>query len=256
MLPATARARDVPPLAGRVNDRAGLLPPDARARIEQKLAAYEASSGHQFAVLTMPSLDDDALESFSIRVVAAWKLGRTGKDDGLLLLVVERPHAIRIEVGYGLEPVVTDALSAHVIREVMTPAFRAGDYPGGIERGLDRLMVLAAGDAAGAANEAPAAATATRPWSKWQKALLYLTLMFIGPLFLVILLAGIFMAFNRGGRLYRWGPSSGGGSGSSSGSESSRSGSSRDSSSSDSSSSGGFSGGGGGFGGGGASGSW
>lgn len=252
LLPAAAFALDVPPLEGRVNDRAGLLSFDKRARLEQKLAAYEASSGHQFAVLTLPSLDNEALEPFSFRVVEQWKLGKKGKDDGLLLLVAARSHGIRIEVGYGLEAAITDALSARVIREVIAPAFRAGDYPGGIERGLDRLMA-AAGGTGGAADEPQPGSGAKRPWSKWHRAMLLLALMFLGPIVALLLLAAILMALHRGGRsrVRLSGPAVSSVGGPTLGGGSSGGGSSSDGSSSD-----GFSGGGGGFGGGGASGSW
>src|SRR6185312_5240110 len=119
-LAGRASALDVPEFSGRVVDRANILG-DARARIDAKLAAHEQQSGQQFAVLTVPSLEGDALEPFSIRVVEAWKLGKKGKDDGLLLLVVPDDKKVRIEVGYGLEGDVTDALSSRVIRNVIGP---------------------------------------------------------------------------------------------------------------------------------------
>src|SRR6185436_3359338 len=107
-------------------DIAEMLSPTAEQQLEQKLSAYENNSQHQFALLTIDSLEGDALEDFSIRTVEAWKLGKKGKDDGLLLLVVERDRKLRIEVGYGLEGDITDAVSARVIRNVLGPALRAG----------------------------------------------------------------------------------------------------------------------------------
>ena len=124
---APVHALDVPALTGRVVDRADVLPPDAEQRITALLEAHERGSGQQFAVLTVPSLEDDPIEDFSIRVVEAWKLGKKGKDDGLLLLVVPKDRKVRVEVGYGLEGDVTDAVSARVIREVIQPAFRRND---------------------------------------------------------------------------------------------------------------------------------
>lgn len=108
--PAVAQARDVPTLAAHVNDTAGMLSPDERAQLEAQLVAYEHKTGRQFALLTIDSLNGDALEDFSIRVVEAWKLGQKGKDSGLLLLVVKDDHKLRVEVGYGLEGTVTDSV--------------------------------------------------------------------------------------------------------------------------------------------------
>jgi uncharacterized protein len=255
LAPAAAWALEVPTLEGRVNDHANLLSPAARQRLEQQLAAYEASSGHQFALLTLPSLDGDALEPFSIRVVESWKLGKKGTDDGLLLLVVNQPHAIRIEVGYGLEAAITDAQSARVIREVISPAFGAGDYAAGIERAFGTLMTAAGGGVAVSGGEKPPARAARAPSGSTHMAILLFALMFLGPFAAVLLLAGIYALLNRGGRFSRGGPLSGSGGAPAVGGDSS-SGASSSSSGGDSSGGGGFSGGGGDFGGGGASGSW
>src|SRR4051812_28242795 len=146
-VPGTALALDVPPLRAHVNDDADMLTPAAEERLEQRLTAYEQKSHQQFALLTVDSLDGDALEDFSIRVVEAWKLGKKGKDDGLLLLIVKNDHKLRIEVGYGLEGDVTDAFSARVIRNVLTPALRAGQAEHGIDQAFDVLMQKASGDA-------------------------------------------------------------------------------------------------------------
>jgi len=144
-LPALARALEVPPLRGRITDLAEIVPPEAEQRITQKLLGHEQTTGQQFAVLTVPSLEGDPIEDFSIRVVEKWQLGTKGKDDGLLLLVARDDRKVRIEVGYGLEGTITDAVSSRVIREVITPEFRKGDFAGGIEAGLDVLMKAAGG---------------------------------------------------------------------------------------------------------------
>jgi uncharacterized protein len=242
-----ALAVEVPPLEGRVNDRAALLTPDARTEIERKLAEYEVSSGHQFAVLTVPSLEGEAIEAFSLRVVESWKLGRKGKDDGLLMMVVKEPHGIRIEVGYGLEGSIPDALAGRIVRNVMAPAFRAGDFAAGIERGLDLLMTAGSGGTVVLAE--PPARKADGP--SWQ---LLLALMFLLPFGAVILVAALVALFGRrpGSRAASTNVGYTGvdGSGSSGHAGSSRSGGGN------SSDGGGFSGGGGDFGGGGASGSW
>ena len=235
-----SHALEVPKLEGRVNDRAGLLPPDAKARLEQKLEAHEKATGQQFAVLTLKSLEGDPLEDFSIRTVEAWKLGSEKNDEGLLLLVVKDDRKIRIEVGHGLEGSITDALSARLIRQEMAPHFKAGDYAGGIEAGIDRLI----------RHETPGAPQeiADRPPARHDGpplGIVLALLLFLSPLLVPILLAGQKGRFGGRGRRGGFyggfgggfgGGSFGGGFGGSSG--------------------GGFSGGGGSFGGGGASGSW
>ncbi len=142
-----APALEVPPLAARVNDLAGLLDSGTRARLEERLAEYEQRTGHQLALLTVPSLEGDPIEDLSIRVVEAWQLGDAERDDGLLLLVAVAERSVRIEVGYGLEGEIPDAIVARIIRGEITPAFRRGDFAAGIEAALDALMRLADGGA-------------------------------------------------------------------------------------------------------------
>jgi len=138
-------ALEVPYLSGRVVDEAGLLSPETRTAIEARLERLEQESGAQVAVLTVPSLEGDSLEDFSMRVVDTWKLGRADVDDGVLVLVARDERRIRIEVGYGLEPVIPDILAGRVIREIMQPAFREGDFDGGISRAVDTLAGLVDG---------------------------------------------------------------------------------------------------------------
>lgn len=140
LLALGASALPVPELSGRVVDLADLLPADAEARIDAKLVAFEQRTGAQVAVLTVTSLEGDPIEDFSIRVVEAWKLGRQGKDDGVLLLVSRDDRKMRIETGYGLEGQLTDAQSGRILDGVLRPRFRAGDYRGGIEEGVDTLL--------------------------------------------------------------------------------------------------------------------
>lgn len=139
-------ALDVPPLRGRVNDLAGLLSDADRAALETFLADYERGSGHQFALLTVPSLEGDSLEGFSIRVVEQWQLGDDQQDDGLLLLFAKADRKMRIEVGYGLEGDIPDAIAARVVREILQPAFRKGDFYGGIHAAFVQLMAVAGGE--------------------------------------------------------------------------------------------------------------
>ena len=173
----------------------------------------------------------------------------------MLLLVVKQPHAIRIEVGYGLEGAITDALAGRLIRNVMAPSFRADDYAAGIERAFGMLMTAASGGVVALSVEAPAGSGAPPRHGSSHLAILLFVLMFLGPFAAVLLLGAIYAFMNRGGRLTRGGRLWISGAGPSSGGGSSR-GEGGSSSGGDSSGGGGFSGGGGSFGGGGASGSW
>jgi len=141
-----ALALDVPPLRGRINDYAGLIPPDRARALEERLASFEAETGHQIAVLTIPSLEGDSLEDFSIRVADAWKIGKKGFDNGAILLIARDDRKLRIEVGYGLEGVMPDAIASRIIREVITPRFRSGDFAGGIEAGIDTMLKVTKGE--------------------------------------------------------------------------------------------------------------
>lgn len=252
LLAAPVLGQSFPALSGRVVDAADLLPPDAEARIEQKLAALEAATGgkgrgRQLVVATVPSLDGLEIEDYGYRLGRAWGIGQKESDNGAILLVAPNERKVRIEVGYGLEPVLTDALSKVIIEERIVPRFRAGDFAGGIEDGadtisqviqlppeeLERLKAEAAGKRDGGGG-----------------------FPFGTLLFFLLLALWLWMAFRskgRGGRRMRrggppiiiWGPGTGGwGGGSGGGFGGGGFGG------------GGFSGGGGGFGGGGASGGW
>lgn len=135
----------VPTLSGRIVDQAGLIDGTTTARLEARLARLEATTGSQVAVLTIPSLEGDPIEDFSIRVVEAWKLGREGVDDGALFLIVPGDRRMRIEVGYGLEPTLTDAKSRRILDDIVTPMFRAGDMAGGIAAGVEAIAMVAEG---------------------------------------------------------------------------------------------------------------
>lgn len=136
----------IPPLTARVTDTTGTLPADRRQALEAKLAAFEKDKGAQIAVLIVPSTQPEAIEQYSLRVVEAWKLGRAKVDDGLLLVVAKNDRRLRIEVGYGLEGAVPDAIAKRVVSEVVAPRFTAGDFPGGIEAGVDALIKIVSGE--------------------------------------------------------------------------------------------------------------
>ena len=132
LMAASAWPLDVPPLTGRVVDLAHVLPADVAASLTHDLEAHETKTSNQVAVLILPSLEGEPLESFSHRVGTTWKLGQKGTENGVLLLIALRERKIRIEVGYGLEGTLTDLRSAHIIRQEIVPRFRSGDLPGGI----------------------------------------------------------------------------------------------------------------------------
>lgn len=138
-------ALDVPALTGRVVDPAHVLPAATVDSLNAQLAAHEDITGNQVAVLVLPSLEGEPLESFSHRVATTWKLGQKGTDNGVLLLVAMKERKIRIEVGYGLEGALTDARSAQIIRNEIVPRFRAGDAPGGVAAGVSAILKTIAG---------------------------------------------------------------------------------------------------------------
>jgi uncharacterized protein len=139
---AVAFAVEVPPLTGRIVDVAHVLPSEMASTLSAELADHEWRTGNQIAVLTVVSLKGEPVESFSHRVATSWKLGRAGVDNGALLLIVIEERLIRLEVGYGLEGILTDATAALIIRREIVPHFRAGDYSGGIAAGLRAVMHL------------------------------------------------------------------------------------------------------------------
>lgn len=136
----------VPPLKARVTDLTGTLTPAQRETLEQELRSFETRKGSQVAVLMVPTTRPEAIEQYSIRVVDAWKLGRKGVDDGVLLLVAKQDRELRIEVGYGLEGVIPDAVAKRVISEIIVPYFKQGDFYGGIHAGVSRLIRLVDGE--------------------------------------------------------------------------------------------------------------
>lgn len=136
----------VPALTGRVVDQTGTLSEAAGARLDQKLKAFEARKGSQIAVLIVPTTQPEAIEQFSIRVAEAWKIGRKKVDDGAILLVAKNDRKLRIEVGYGLEGALPDVTAKRIIDEIITPKFKAGDFDGGIEAGVDRMIGVIDGE--------------------------------------------------------------------------------------------------------------
>jgi uncharacterized protein len=139
---ALAFAYAFPPLTGRVVDEANIVPQAAAGRIAAKLALLESQSGIQLVVATVKSLSGDEIEPYANALFRAWGLGEKTKNNGVLLLVAPNEHKVRIEVGYGLEGTLTDALSKIIITNAIVPLFKAGDFGGGIERGVDDIITV------------------------------------------------------------------------------------------------------------------
>ncbi len=136
----------VPPLKARVTDLTGTLTTAQIQELEGRLRAFESQRGSQLAVLLVPTTQPEPIEAFGIRVAEAWKLGRKGVDDGAILIVAKNDRAVRIEVGYGLEGTIPDAIAKRIIEEIIIPLFRQGDDYGGIRAGVSRLMGLIEGE--------------------------------------------------------------------------------------------------------------
>lgn len=235
--------REVPFLTGRVVDLAGMVDAATLDRLEARLAAYEAESGSQVAVLTVPDLDGEPIEDYSMRVVETWKLGREDIDDGVLLLIAQEERRLRIDVGYGLEGTLTDAYSRRILDNVITPRFRQGDFAGGVEAGAEAILAVLEGNPDELPQPAPEADIEIGPMGCVLALMIVLFFLF---LFIVIARSarrGSGWTSSRGGHWVGFPPSTGGFGGGGFGGGGFGGG-------------GGFSGGGGGFGGGGASGGW
>ncbi len=146
----------VPPLQALVTDLTATLTPEQRAALESRLRAFEERKGSQLAVLIVPTTQPEAIEPYALRVVEQWKLGRKKVDDGVLLLVAKNDRTVRIEVGYGLEGVLSDALTYRIINESITPRFKQGDFLGGIDAAVGQMIQLIDGEALPAAATRPA----------------------------------------------------------------------------------------------------
>lgn len=133
-------AMDVPPLKGYVNDYANIISPSAKAKIEAELKSFEQSDSTQVVILTIPSLQGEALEDFSIKVAETWRIGQKGKDNGIILLVALKERKTRIEVGRGLEGRLTDLMAGRIIDLVINPRFKRGDFDGGFVAGISSLI--------------------------------------------------------------------------------------------------------------------
>ncbi|MGA8495315.1 MAG: YgcG family protein [Xanthobacteraceae bacterium] len=235
---SVAFALDFPQLTGRVVDQAGVMSADSRGAIEAKLKDLEDQSGIQLVVTTVKSLQGSDIETYANQLFRTWKLGQSQKNNGVLLLVAPAEHKVRIEVGYGLEGTLTDALSSVIISSAVVPCFKANDYSGGIERGVDGIISVLKGDTT---DWQPKVSVRTDDDSTSSATLLIVLFVLFFIYFLWLSRnSGTSGRYGSGGTFF---PPMGGSSWGSSGGDSGGF-------------SGGFSGGGGSSGGGGASGSW
>jgi len=242
--PAAHAALTFPPLTGRVVDDAHVLSPGTVSDLTAKLSALEAKTGRQVVVVTLPDLQGDDIEDYGYQLGRAWGIGQKNQNNGVLFIVVPSEHKVRIEVGYGLEPVLTDALSSVILQEQVLPKFRSGDVDGGVAAGTNAIIQQLSLDQATATANVQKASAQAQPHGLPFGAI-------FGIIIFFIVFAGLFSRHWGGGGMGWWLPMmimssgrSGGGWGSGGfGGDGGGFG-------------GGFSGGGGSFGGGGASGGW
>ena len=237
---AILAAPTFPALAGRIVDEANIIPASIEALLDGQLASLEAQTTDQFVVVTLKSLQGYEIADYGYQLGRAWQIGQKGKDNGVLLIVAPNERDVRIEVGYGLEGDLTDAVTRLIIENSILPKFRDGDMAGGIAAGVDDVIKVLSGSAAdykSRAAEQPKSYDPTRPDGGSMSILV--------PLLIFVILIVIFSQGSRRRGVPWWGGGMGGLGGGWGGSRGGGW-----------SSGGGFSGGGGSFGGGGASGRW
>jgi uncharacterized protein len=147
----------------RVNDYAGLLTADARGRLESTLVQRESATGAQMVIAIFPSLEGESLEDFGIRLAERWRVGQKSLDNGVILLVFVKERRVRMEVGYGLEPVLTDAVASQIIRETIAPRFREQRYAAGLAGAVDAVYARVDTRATAPARRRPAGGVS--PWT-------------------------------------------------------------------------------------------
>ncbi|HVU41277.1 MAG TPA: TPM domain-containing protein [Xanthobacteraceae bacterium] len=234
---AAIAAPTFPALSGRVVDDAGILPADEIKQLDAKLADLETKTTDQFVVATVKSLQGYDIQDYGVQLGRAWGIGQKGKNNGLILLVAPSEHKVGFEVGYGLEGTMTDAMTSVIIQNAILPRFRANDFSGGIERGVDDAIQVLSGDAPELVQQAEKRPSDSNGLSAFLPILIFLAIFIIfrslgrGRRRSAFSNAVLASTLWNGGNWGRGGGWSGGGGG-------------------------GFSGAGGSFGGGGSSGSW
>jgi uncharacterized protein len=174
----------VPPLKARVTDLTATLTAGQAAGLEQDLAQFEKRHGSQIAILIVPSTKPEAIEAYGIRVAEAWKIGRKGVDDGIIVLVAKNDRKLRIEVGRGLEGALPDAIAKRIVAEVIGPRFKEGDFTGGLHDGLAKIESVIAGEQLPPPKAAGGGGNAASAWDDFQ------TLLIVG-IFVATLLGGV-----------------------------------------------------------------
>ena len=172
----------LPALSGRVVDEANILDPATRAALTQKIADFEAKTSDQLVVVTLKSLQGTSIEDFGVELGRRWRIGQKDTNNGVLLIVVPSERKVRIEVGYGLEGTLTDAVSKLIIENAIIPRFRANDVPGGVSRGVDDIISVLSGDAEEWKQRAARRPDPTPPW---------------GTILILILAFGVFALVDR-----------------------------------------------------------
>ena len=162
--PRVAAQIPLPKLEARVTDLTGTLTAAQQSSLEEKLKAFEDRKGAQIAVLILPTTEPEDIAQFGVRLMETWKLGRKGVDDGAVLIVAKEDRALRIEVQYGLEGVLTDATSGRIINETIVPMFRQGDFYGGINTGVDQMLRVVDGEPLPEPDQAWKAPPGNAPW--------------------------------------------------------------------------------------------
>jgi uncharacterized protein len=247
--PALASEPKFPPLTGRVVDDAGVLNASTQSKLTEMLAAHERATGQQVVVVTLDSLQGYTIEDYGYQLGRHWGIGQKGKNNGALLIVAPNEHKVRIEVGYGLEGTLTDAISATIIQNYILPSFKRGDFSAGILAGTTSILRVLGGNpletgesakSSGESRSEPASSNESSSNVPESIGFAVVGLFFLIPLIGIVLLVWTLIS---SGRKFHWSGSHGWNSGG---------GSSGGSSDDDDD----FSGGGGSFGGGGASGSW
>lgn len=212
---SAALAVNFPVLTGRVVDQANIIPAETRRALEAKLADLEIKSGIQFVVATVSSLDGQEIEPYANELFRAWKLGEKSGNNGVLLLVAPNERRVRVEVGYGLEGTLTDALSKVIITNAIAPRFKAGDFADGITRGVDDIITVLTTDAS-EWQQRPSLRLDRAPekgginWLAIAGIVIVLGLMIVSPRFRWLIL-GMLMSGRSGGGGFSGGGSSGGG---------------------------------------------
>ena len=230
LLAGAVLAANFPPLTGRVVDQANVIPAETRRALDTKLAELEARSGIQLVVATVASLDGEEIEPYANALFRHWALGQKDKNNGVLLLVAPKERRVRIEVGYGLEGTLTDALSKVIIVNAMAPRFKAGDFGDGIVRGVDDIITVLTTDASEWQKQPSLRLDSqeTRRPTSWIGIVVFLVvivLLIVSPTFRAIFFASLLSGrsggprggFGGGGGGFRGGGGSSGGGGASGG---------------------------------------